>query len=155
VLADLEQDRGSSTGVERSWALPDLAKAAAAAGEYDKAAAYANELLQLDAEDSNRGQAVHDGNMVLGLISLKKGDVDRARTYLLESGKSTGSAALGSFGPNMKLAKELLEKGERDAVLQYFASCRKFWKMGSAKLDEWSASVRQGSIPDFGANLAF
>jgi outer membrane lipoprotein-sorting protein len=155
VLADLEQDRGSSTGVDRSWALPDLAKAAIAAGALDKAAAYANEMLQSDREDSNRGQAVHDGNMVLGLISLKNGDLDRAKTYLLAAGKSTGSPVLGSFGPSMKLAKELLEKGERDAVLQYFSSCRTFWKMGATKLDEWSAEVRKGSVPDFGANLSY
>jgi TonB family protein len=155
VLADLEQDRGASTGVDRSFALPELAKAALAAGTLDKAAAYANEMLQSKTEDPNRGQGIHDGNMVLGMISLQKGDLDGARSYLLESGKSTGSPVLDSFGPNMKLAKELLEKGEKDAVLQYFSSCRTFWKMGATKLDEWSAMVRQGAIPDFGANLAY
>jgi|HubBroStandDraft_6_1064221.scaffolds.fasta_scaffold1930236_1 hypothetical protein len=43
----------------------------------------------------------------------------------------------------------------RDAVLEYFSACRSFWKMGGAKLDEWSAIVRQGAIPNFGANLAY
>jgi outer membrane lipoprotein-sorting protein len=155
VLADLEQDRGSATGIERSFALPGLAKAALDAGALEKAAAYANELLRLGPKDPNHGQGVHDGNMVLGLISLRRGDLDPAKTYLLESGKSTGSATLDSFGPNVKLAKELLEKGERDAVLQYFSLCRTFWKMGGEKLNEWSAAVRQGSMPEFGANLAY
>jgi outer membrane lipoprotein-sorting protein len=155
ILTDLEQDRGATTGMERSFALPALAKASVEAGALDKAAAYANELLQLKADDPNRGQGVHDGNMVLGLVSLRQGDLERARTYLLESGKSTGSATLGSFGPNMRLAKDLLEKGERDSVLQYFSLCRAFWKMGGTKLDEWTAEVRKGAIPRFGANLAY
>jgi len=55
----------------------------------------------------------------------------------------------------MSLAKGLLESGERDAVLEYFEECRTFWKMGVGKLDEWSARVRKGEIPDFGANLRY
>jgi len=34
-----------------------------------------------------------------------------------------------SFGPNVSLAKDLLEKGERDTVVEYFEACKKFWKM--------------------------
>jgi hypothetical protein len=124
------------------------------AGALDKAAAYANELLQLS-DSPNRGQAIHDGNMVLGLISLKQGDIDGAKTHLLESGKSTGSPVLDSFGPNMKLAKALLEKGEKDVVLEYFAQCKVFWKMGASKLEEWTAEVRKGAIPEFGPNLLY
>ena len=62
---------------------------------------------------------------------------------------------MNSFGPNMSLAKDLLEKGERDTVLQYFELCRKFWTMDYGKLDEWSQEVRAGKIPRFGANLVY
>jgi hypothetical protein len=55
------------------------------------------------------------------------------------------------YGPNMSLAKDLLEKGEKQGVLDYFALCRKFWNSG--RLDEWSQQVTEGTIPDFGANL--
>lgn len=55
----------------------------------------------------------------------------------------------------MTLANALLQKGEKDVVLEYFSLCRAFWKMGSAKLDEWSATVRGGGIPSFGANLLY
>ncbi len=51
------------------------------------------------------------------------------KKYLIAAGKSPGSPQMDSFGPNMTLAKDLLEKGERDAVLEYFMRCRKFWKM--------------------------
>jgi hypothetical protein len=55
----------------------------------------------------------------------------------------------------MSLAKDLLEKGERDMVLQCFELCRKFWNMDYGKLDEWSKEVKVGEIPNFGANLVY
>jgi hypothetical protein len=53
------------------------------------------------------------------------------------------------------LAQDLLEKGKRETVLQYFELCRKFWKMDYGKLDQWSREVKSGKIPDFGANLVY
>lgn len=154
-LADLEQDLGSGTGVDRSFALPQLAKAALKAGALDKAAAYAHDLLHSPSTDPMYGQALHDGNMVLGMVALHQGDVPEARRYLLESAKTKGSPVLDSFGPNMLLAKALLERGERDAVIEYFESCRSFWTMGAKQLDAWTATVRSGGMPAFGANLIY
>jgi hypothetical protein len=55
----------------------------------------------------------------------------------------------------MRLARDLIDANERDAVLQYFDRCRSFWKMGGRKLDDWSATIRSGGKPDFGPNLAY
>ena len=55
----------------------------------------------------------------------------------------------------MSLAKDLLEKGEKETVLQYFDLCRKFWSMGGDKLDQWTKDVKAGQTPDFGANLVY
>ncbi len=55
----------------------------------------------------------------------------------------------------MLLAKALIEKGERDAVVEYFNSCRSFWTMGASQLDTWTATVRGGGMPAFGANLVY
>jgi hypothetical protein len=74
---------------------------------------------------------------------------------LRASGATTGSPTLDSFGPNMLLARDLLEAGEDEAVLAYFEQCRVFWKMGGDKLDRWSQDVKDGLLPDFGANLAY
>ena len=71
------------------------------------------------------------------------------------AGQTPGSPQLNSFGPNMSLAKELAEKGETDAVIQYFDQCRKFWRMGADKLDTWTKAVKAGIVPDFGGNLLY
>ena len=72
---------------------------------------------------------------------------------MLEAGKVEGSAPLGSFGPNMGLARELLELGKKEVVLEYFELCSKFWPSG--KLADWAALVEAGRMPDFEGNLRY
>jgi hypothetical protein len=141
---------------ERYYQLGNLAKAAYDAAEYDKAKTYADELLK----GADRGfpvgvdgDAIHHGNIILGRIALRAGKKEEAKKYLLAAGKTPGSPPLDSFGPNMILAKELLEKGERETVLEYFALCSKFWHR--EELDTWSNEVKAGKVPDFGANLVY
>jgi hypothetical protein len=71
---------------------------------------------------------------------------------LVEAGKTPGSPQLNSFGPNMSLAKDLLERKETDTVLRYFDLCGKFWELESGNLKRWSILAKAGEIPDFGAN---
>jgi TonB family protein len=100
VLADLEQDSSDMTDQERFYALAKLAKAAWEAGAVDKAASYAGELVssaQQYPKDWNYGNAIHDGNSVLGLVALRGGNRALAGKYLLESGKTPGSPQLNSF----------------------------------------------------------
>ena len=157
VLADLEQDAGTDDEDRRFYVLPDLAGKAFIAGALDKAAAYANELLSAAPkhrhDENNYGNAIHDGNMVLGLLAVRQGDTNLASRYLLDAGRTPGSPRLNIVGPDMALAKELLEKGERDSVLEYFALCRKFWEMGTRELDDWTETVRSGGKPDFTLHL--
>jgi len=154
VLADLEADHDVADP-ERSFVLPQLAKAALDAGELGKAESYARESLHVREPGPMNGDGIHTANNILGLLALRNGNVAQANQYLLEAGRVQGGAVLGSFGPNMRLAKELLQKGERDVVLEYFSLCRKFWTMGGKQLDAWTATVRSGGIPEFGANLEY
>ena len=112
-------------------------------------------LAQKLPRDWNYGNAIHNGNMVLGRFAVQQGRIDDAKRFLLEAGKSPGSPQLDSFGPNMGLAKDLLEKGEREVVVEYFELCRKFWELHGDQLDKWSQQVKDGKIPDFGANLDY
>jgi tetratricopeptide (TPR) repeat protein len=146
---------------EKSYMLDDLAKEAYDAGEFDKAKTYAEQLLTTadhQKRDWNTGNAIHHGNLILGRLALKAGDVEKAKQYLIAAGKTPGSPQLNSFGPNMTLAKELLEKGQRDVVVEYFDLCARFWKCGNGEnntLQGWTSVVKQGGIPDFGANLNY
>ncbi|HEY9174664.1 MAG TPA: hypothetical protein VI136_20450 [Verrucomicrobiae bacterium] len=155
----MERLANAKTEFERYRALGSAAKSDFVFGRIQDARNYATELLSLDerfeAEPWRDGSAVYDANLVLGRIAAKEGKLDEARQYLLEAGKSTGSPVLRSFGPNMSLARDLVQHGERDAVLEYFELCRKFWTMGSEKLTRWSEDVKAGRMPDFGANLFY
>lgn len=148
----------ASSEAERFYALDDAAKESFELGKIEDARKYAKELLTLAQKfqgDWNYGNAIQDGNLVLGRIALKEGRTEEAKQDLLAAGKSPGSPQMNSFGPNMSLAKDLLEKGERETVLQYFELCRKFWSMGQDHLDQWTRDVKAGQSPDFGANLIY
>ena len=143
---------------ERFYALNRAAKGALNAGRTEEARKLAMELERMTPayqKDWNYGNAIQDANQVLGRIALAAGDVAEAEKRLLASADSKGSPQMNSFGPNMRLAKELLEKGGKDVVLEYFKRCRRFWKLGGKKLDQWTEDVKAGRIPNFGANLDY
>jgi hypothetical protein len=62
---------------------------------------------------------------------------------------------MNSFGPNVSLAKDLLEKGEKEIVIEYLTLCKSFWEMHRGRLDDWIALAQAGRVPDFGANLVY
>lgn len=89
---------------------------------------------------------------------MKAGDLEHAKNYLIKAGETPGSPQLGSFGPNMSLAKELLEVGETAVVLEYIDLCEKFWQPQLRAMfgaDEWKGQIENGEIPDFKANLFY
>lgn len=158
LTAASEKLAKATTDQDRFYALNDAAKQSFIVGKTEDARAYSSNLLALLPKfpnDWNYGNAVQDANLVLGRIALREGRLEEAKRYLLEAGKSPGSPQMDTFGPNMSLAKDLLEKGERDAVLEYFALCRKFWQMDNGALNRWSQDVKAGKVPDFGANLVY
>jgi len=142
---------------EKRNLLIALAKSAIEAGKIEQARAWAVQLLSqgtIDKKDWNYGNAIHHGHIILGRIALLSGNLGEAREHLIAAGETPGSPQLNSFGPSMTLAKELLEKGERDAVIRYFQLCANFWKNHS-ELEGWTAIVKDGGIPNFGAHLAY
>jgi hypothetical protein len=145
--------------LKRFLMTPFLAKAALEADEFDKARSYATDLLAKvalpDYSDSSDGYAIHHGNLVLGRLALKSGDVKKAKEYLLKAGQISGGATLCSFGPNMMLARDLLESGEREVVIQYLKLCANFWHTSDHRAEKWIYAIEQGTIPNFGANLRY
>lgn len=158
-----EPELQQASGAKRIYLLGNLAPAALAANDTARARAYAEELLILGPAtrsqpgfgESNYGEATHVGNVVLGRIALMNGDVAKAKEQLLAAGRIPGSPSLNSFGPDMLLAKELIEKGERNTAIEYFDLCSKFWANDRGRLQQWKTTVAQGGMPNFGANLGY
>ncbi|HEY0461316.1 MAG TPA: hypothetical protein VGC97_19435 [Pyrinomonadaceae bacterium] len=142
--------------------LRNLAPAALSAGDREKAKKYAEELMIVAKKmestsrfgPGNLGFATHVSNTVLGLIAMDEGDVTKAKEYLLASGQIKGDPpVLLSFGPNMLLAKRLLEQGERKVVIEYLDLCAAFWKEENGRLEKWRETINKGGMPDFGPSL--
>jgi hypothetical protein len=149
---------GARTQIEKFYELGPAAKESFNAGKIEEARGYATNLMALIPRykrDWNYGNAIQDANLVLGRIAVKEGRINDTKQFLLRAGASPGSPQMNSFGPNMSLAKDLIEKGERDAVLTYFGQCRIFWKLDAGKLNQWSQEVKAGKVPDFGPNLVY
>jgi hypothetical protein len=155
-LTHLERALDKTSFENRFYLFSYLAKISFEAGDWKKAKNYADLLLSHATKhqnDWNYGNAIHIGNLVLGRLALRRGDTQEAIARLIEAGKTPGSPQLNSFGPSAALAKELLEEGETNAVVEYFELCQHFWEDGKDRLQQWISVVKEGRIPDFGANL--
>jgi tetratricopeptide (TPR) repeat protein len=127
-----------------------LAEAALKAGDPAAATKHASTVLaQLDQrpKDWNTGNLIYEANVTLGRIALQKGDVATAKRYLVAAAKTPGSPQLNTFGPDTTLAQELLDRGERDVVLEYIDLIEKFWEHDYGSLEVWRAQIRLGKTP--------
>jgi hypothetical protein len=141
----------------------DLAHAALEANETELAKRHAAETLQKNTDDTNDsyGNVIHNANQILGRCALREGKLADAKAYLLKAGATPGSPQLNSYGPQLHLARELLEKGEKETVLQYLDLVSKFWasdddesalgkqisKEHAALIEGWKREIAEGKIP--------
>jgi hypothetical protein len=148
---------GGNNPITRNPLLPRMAKAAYAASEWKRAEDYASAALEAAKAGvfSWTGDAIHQGNIVLGRLALRRQDVEAAKRYLLAAGRTPGSGSLAALGPNMALARDLLDRGESPTVVLYLEECGQFWDGNRGKLAEWIALVKAGLKPDFGRNLDY
>jgi len=149
--------KNADTEIHRFYALNDAAKTSFNAKEYEKAKKYAAELSILAEkypDDWNYGNAVYDAHVVLGRLALLKNDVETAKKELFLAVKTPGSPQLDSFGPNMTLARDLIEKGQTEPVIHFLIECKRFW-YNHQKVDKWIKVIESGKTPDFNANLVY
>ena len=152
-----EFDTYSDEG-RRKDALSRAAKAAYFLGDTPRAQKLAEESLSV--ADGLKGtwsygNAIHDANLVLGLIALDDSEVENAESYLLAAGATPGSPHLNSFGPNTTLAKRLLDIGRAATVLRYLEACVAFWEGGRLNLENWPVLIRDGRSPNLMANMYY
>src|SRR6267143_5528182 len=98
----------SSDEQEKHMLLSQLTTSAFEAGDTETAKSWALATLNQGSNarpDLSFADSVHHAHITLGRIALLSGNVTEAREQLIEAGQTQGSLVLGSFGPNMVLAK--------------------------------------------------
>ena len=106
--------------------------------------------------------AQHRIDIVKGRIALKNGRTAEAATRLLKASHAQPTPVLANFGPNLRLASELLvaDFSMSDTVIEYLDNCQKFWKGSRAgdtqqKIANWKAQILHGNIPKFTPNDSY
>jgi tetratricopeptide (TPR) repeat protein len=123
----------------------DMADAAFKIGDLAAAA----QLAKLYLKSADR-TAVQRANTILGRVALRMGDVAAADQYLLDSADGNAERDIAFSGPTLVLAKELIDHGERDAVVEYLEHCARLWPRGESVLRIWIADIKNGKTPKFG-----
>lgn len=138
--------------------LPKLSKTAVEAADFSKAQDYANQLLNLAdtyKHDWNYGNAIHDANIVMGMVCLSNDSIEEAKKYLLNAGHAPISPQIRTFGPSMILADALIDRGESNVVIEYLELIKKIWLDNDGRLDSWISAIKGGGKPYFGENLRY
>jgi hypothetical protein len=148
-VAQAELRLANAEPEHRLYLLQSLPRIAIEGEDLARAEAYARELLAIPDLAEKSGDAMHCANYALGVLALKRDDVAAAKQYMLSAARTKGSARLSGVGPETGLAKELLARGEREAVLEYIELCRSFWTWEEGSIDRWQNTIRGGGIPDF------
>lgn len=154
---NIEHAERALAALERALALErpreahtvkEASKLALRLQRFEQARGLALELLELARTRDlgwMLGNAQYHGHRILGLIALAHGDIDTAKSELLESGRTEGSPQLNTFGPDLDLANALLQRGHTEVVIEFLQVCTRFWK--PRPLQHWIAAIRAGEKP--------
>lgn len=150
ALADFERasrlGRHGIGSIHLDWAM----EAAFAAGQFEKARTYAAEGLEGGGMPFSL-EPEYRANLMLGRIALAEDDPTAAGGYLVAAGRVAAWPSLLPlmvWRPDMHLAEELLEQGERQVVLEYLKLCALHWE--GSQFREWADEIRAGGVPDLG-----
>jgi hypothetical protein len=128
------------------------------AGALERARRYASESLELKDIEARRGMYggnppdsyVHAAHIILGLVDLREGNVDGAEEHLRAASRVRAVEPWeATFGPDFRLARDLLRAGRREAVVDYLSRYRQLWKSrhGRTLLDDWIAAIGREKDP--------
>ena len=112
---------------------------------------YAQLLLREhgQAADPEYGNAIYTANLIFSQAALDRNDLASAKQYLLEAAASPRSQTVEQIGLDTSVVQILLQRGERDTVLEYFKRGRHLWPLGGGQITRWENFVRAGRTPNF------
>ncbi|HSK74793.1 MAG TPA: hypothetical protein VK892_24050, partial [Pyrinomonadaceae bacterium] len=162
ALILLKKERSASRDYDRRELLQNLVVSAFQMEKFDRAKSFATELILdfgQDSTDSGYTKAAHIGNIYLGRAALREGNTAKAKEHLLIAVRAPLRQE-GSYLSEIdtELAKELFNKGEKEAVLEYLKLSESLWHLKTQPelyedelkaLKLWQEQIRQGKTPSF------
>ncbi len=130
--------------------IRNMAECAYISDQFAVATTCANELLKLSTKTTAEAgpYAFYNGKIMLGRIALHAGNIQKAEAYLHEATNPPVKAKQVAI--TMSLARELLERGEQQVVLDFLEEIRSQWSKGDFIIDLWIKQIKQGKTPDLG-----
>jgi hypothetical protein len=87
----------------------------------------------------------HIGYTVLGRLALAHGNAAGAKEFLLASVKPPASFKNPAIQPNMKLAQDILDSGDRDTVVLFLDALRPLWTFDQGRIDHMINFVKRST----------
>jgi tetratricopeptide (TPR) repeat protein len=130
-----------------------LSQVALKVGELEKARSYATQILHepYDPEDALDKRCRHVADTILGIIELRAGNNEAAKSYL----QAAGQLVADTCPPVLSLAREMLAVGEWKAVADYLRVCAPFLNRNAHEAEQWIYDIEHGKAPNFGPNLEY
>jgi tetratricopeptide (TPR) repeat protein len=148
--------------VQRKITLHRLAMANEMLEDDKQAAAYARQVISLfpeippipDSDGFSQEELLEtwdtfrSAHLLLGRVAFRARDLAQATQHLQCAGRSPTTPAQESFGPDLRLARDLASQGHFPEVIEYLEELAKRWRGGRAKTNGWIQALQQGAIPE-------
>lgn len=122
------------------------AHAALEAGALIRAKGISQAIVNAHIGDDSAVRLQH--TTILGRIALRQNDLESAKRHLLDSVPKSRSTAESFYMPTFTLAREILEKEQKEIVIKYLELIAPLWK--HPKIPKWKEEIRNGKIPSDG-----
>jgi hypothetical protein len=149
-LESIQSLRNARNEEERFYELGWAAKCAFEAGKIFEAKEYAEELRMITPNYKDNwyyDEAIHVYNIVLGRVAVKQEQIEEAKKYLIEAGKTPNPESLNDT--DMSLAKDLIRIGEYEVAAKFISICKPFWGFKKHVLRKWLLLLKKGKKPNF------
>lgn len=125
--------------------LQNLLAAEFNAGDDAAAERDANLLLSMAPKNAN---AYNAAQTTLGRIAASKGDLSEAKSRLMASVRVPAAIKNPVFQPEMTLAQDIYDAGDKDAVLEFLEASRTVWKFDRGRIDRMVSFVKKAPTVD-------
>ena len=124
--------------------LPEIVNAEFQSGDDAAAERDAHSL----ADSPRNANEYHIGQTILGRIAMAKGEQAEGRRLLLASLNPPAKFKNPNFQPNMALAQDVYDGGDKDAVLEFLEASRALWKNDRGRIDRMISFVKKSPSAD-------